>query len=123
MERCRVCLAGGGVVRPEHAPGEKCFAVRSTKSACRTTLSRIGNRFGRLFAVSTRALTEGRARSIIEARRCTLAGGSDFGGRSDRTFVADVGFGADAGVQRLAASESRRRVHRVAGMVRFLRKL
>src|SRR5262245_61915228 len=104
-EGCRVCLAGGGVVRLEHAPREKRFAIRSTGSACRTTLPRIRNRIGHLLAGSTRPTTERRTRNVPEARRRALAGGSDFGGRNGRTFVAHVGFGANAGLERFAASE------------------
>src|SRR5262245_65373324 len=113
-EGCRVCLAGGGVVRLEHAPREKRFAIRSTGSACRTTLPRVRNRIGHLFAVSTRPTTERRTRSVAETHRCALAGGSDFGRRNGRTVVAHVGFGADAGLKFFAALESRKCLHRVA---------
>src|SRR5215831_12776788 len=99
MEGCWLRLAGGGVIRSEHASCERRFAIRSTRSACRTTLPRVRNRIGHLFAVSTRPTTERRTRSVAETHRCALAGGSDFGRRNGRTVVAHVGFGADAGLK------------------------
>ncbi len=57
-EGCRLCLAGGNVVRPEHTASEKRIAARSAKLARRVALPRLRNRFGSLFAASTRPPAE-----------------------------------------------------------------